>query len=162
METRTFAELTAGIAKLLRIAQPAPNAASMQLLVDDLPVTLMDGAAVQPESLVFACDFGPVPQGAARSAILQELLQANLYTVSAGAPTFCVDPNTGHALFVGKLAIAQTSVTGLLEAFTEFAKEADAWRRNCRNAEANPAARSLSERHSSLIRIAANHSQERG
>lgn len=154
MQTKTFSELISGIATLLQIAQPAPAAASLQLIVDEMPVTLMDNAAVQADSVIFVCDFGALPSGPNRGDILQELLQSNLYTVSTGAPTFCVNADNSHALFVGKLAIAQTSVNRMLNAFTEFAKEAREWRRNCQSDASTNNNRGLPARQHSLLHMA--------
>ena len=150
----TFAELISGIATLLRIAQPTPAAASLQLIVDDMPVTLMDNDAVQPDSVVFACDFGPLPPGTQRATALEELLQANLYTVGAGAPVFCLNADTGHVLFVGKAAIAQTSVNRVLKALTAFAHEARVWRSNCENPAPNTTEFGMPARRYNLLQAA--------
>lgn len=153
MHATTFAELISEIATLLQIAPPAPAAASLQLIVDEMPVTLMDNGAVQPDSVLFVCNFGPIPPGPQRADILQDLLQSNLHTVSAGAPTFCLNPDNSHALFIGKLAIAHTSVHRMLQAFTEFAKEARTWRRNCQSDTPNTQ-RALPARQHTLLHMA--------
>ena len=154
MHTATFFQLIDNIATLLQIAPPAPAAASLQLIVDEMPVTLLDNGAVQAGSVLFVCDFGPLPGGANRADVLHDLLQSNLYTIGAGAPVFCINPDSSHVLFVGKLAIAQTSAARMLSAFTEFSKEADAWRRNCLHDASTTHQRSLPSRQHRLLGIA--------
>lgn len=154
MPATTFAELISGIATLLHIAQPAPAAATLQLMVDEMPVTLLDNVAVQPGSVLFICHFGPLPGGPNRGEILLELLQSNLYTVSTGAPTFCVSADQQHALFIGKLAIAQTSVQRMLTAFTAFADQARAWRGRCMEDAVPNNQRGRPARQHSLLHLA--------
>lgn len=148
MNTTTFSELINGIAGLLGIPAPGPAARSMQLVVDDMPVSLLDNATVQPGGLVFVCDFGAAPYGPLRNQVMHELLHSNLYMISTGAPTFCLGADGDRVLFSGRLEIAHTSVHRLLDGLGEFASQARTWRQRCQDGDgAQPQRGQQARRH---------------
>jgi hypothetical protein len=80
-----------------------------------------------PDQLVMSCVVGSdiFPQG--RLAVLQSLLEANLFGRGAGGAMLALDEERGDVLLQRTLNLSRASLQDLLNALEQLLKHAEAW-----------------------------------
>jgi hypothetical protein len=141
METRTFKDLKQGLLTLIseRTGKPveAPPADEGSVLDElDTLAASIDGVAIMltysesmrnDRAFVFT-DFGPLPVGG-EQPVMRRLLEVNFLLYRGEAPTFTIDPDSGHVMLMGEVPLAMATPELVLTYMREMSKQALEWRK---------------------------------
>lgn len=113
-------------------AAPSPERYERcDLAVDGTLFTLMPARDVRTgeiNGVIYFGDVGPLPEANPGAAAV-ELLQANLFTVGQeDVPFYCCNPETGHVLIAGRMALELVAAESALELLSGVAHVAFTWR----------------------------------
>jgi hypothetical protein len=128
MDKTAFQALARDLRRQLQL-QDDPGADAVNLVVEGVPFTLSCGPEWGEDRLLFLSDFGPVPAGD-RARMLERVLETNLYMFGPDAPTFSINPGTGHLVLMGLLPLQGLTAQALLDALPCYTLSAHQWRAN--------------------------------
>lgn len=128
-QTPTFAQFIHALGEQMgQSLDPAPGAVRLDL--NGIPFLVAhDADQWGEENVMFACDFGPIPQHE-RCAILEALLQANRDLHGLGSPVFTMDPRSGHAVSMLALPLEGLDAGQTLALMMKHAAVVDRWRQD--------------------------------
>jgi len=79
------------------------------------------------DGMAYFADVAALPQDQ-KEVVAMRLLEANLFLMSRDAPSFCLNPQTGHAVLAGCLALHGITPESAHDYLTGLAAIAGAWR----------------------------------
>ncbi|HWW08250.1 CesT family type III secretion system chaperone [Collimonas sp.] len=128
MSKESYRQLLGHICSQANLTDTESVYASGNIVVNDIPFTLIHDENGDDDGLRMYCDFGkPAPER--RALALQRLLETNLYMFSAaGAPSFGFNQENGRVVMMARMALSQVSAASLLRAMGEFSSYAAQWR----------------------------------
>lgn len=125
----TFDSFIAGLGRQMGVTlNPVPGMVMLDL--NGVPFMLAhDTETWGEDAVMFACDFGPVPEYD-RSAILEALLAANGAMHGPGSPVFTLDPNTRHAMSILTLPLEGLDPTRTILTMMRHVAVVDKWKKD--------------------------------
>jgi hypothetical protein len=121
-EPNRYSQLIDGICEICKVTPDESMYTRFEFTVRNAPITLIpaqdsDG---HPGGVGYFADVGPLPQQR-REAVAIELLETNLFMVGRDAPFYCLNPESGHVMVAGVMALERLTPVAALESLTVLA-----------------------------------------
>lgn len=126
--TKSFAELMAGVWKLLPIEKPERAIAGEPVFINDVMFTLIHDKGIDPERIFLFASFGDLPRKRAVEA-LAALLKENHAGAKGDGPGFTVSPTTGKVVYARHVLLKATTSADLADKMCYLAQKANEWRK---------------------------------